>query len=467
MSPRASLAELLEMAELPDAVTAPRRLGSARSGSVRKTSLPSPTGPPLVRGPPAAYSGSKPQQPAAAGRSARIEPSSRGPTNVRTSAKLATVVTADSGKQTQDVQHSPRSQQPAVATPSPHRAADAPTRTQPNTRGPAIAQSSIVHVAAPTTPSREKFAPAGPVAHHASVDYAERELVTPPPILQSFRETHFASTVESSPKKLPGSRLRLMSVANKVSEETSQAQVPSNIADEVPGLSVASEASEKVAQPQMPISIAHESREAAASWELVPWKAPSSYEMVPVLPPEPVKKRQRRDVGALRGLDLQEVSLSMAAAENPADRADSRPRRRRIPPLEFWRNERVEYERLPGSDMPTIRAVVRNMATYGTDLLALENRPKQLAIEDGLPAPKAKRRRRVEDELEEREVATARAPKVEAKRGHLAHLAIEDWRSSPVAKGRRRDAVPAKEQKVPGRGAPRGRAKQHGRQPRR
>jgi hypothetical protein len=70
-----------------------------------------------------------------------------------------------------------------------------------------------------------------------------------------------------------------------------------------------------------------------------------------------------------RGTALMEVPVESLAAEanvqadSAADEPPRRyPRRTRMPTLEFWRNERVIYKRLPGSDVPSVSRVQLNCA---------------------------------------------------------------------------------------------------------
>ncbi|CAE8602270.1 unnamed protein product, partial [Polarella glacialis] len=92
--------------------------------------------------------------------------------------------------------------------------------------------------------------------------------------------------------------------------------------------------------------------------------------------------KPRRDCSGLRGLQLMEVPLAELSAvafgysqdaahadtprkaegSRPSElpRLSSRPRRHCLPPLETWRNERVVFERPPGSPTPQIRGVVLN-----------------------------------------------------------------------------------------------------------
>lgn len=106
---------------------------------------------------------------------------------------------------------------------------------------------------------------------------------------------------------------------------------------------------------------------------------------------KPGKKKERKNkyFEEVRGSDLVEI---------PADDFDlswaDRPKRRRIPTLEFWRGERVIYEKLPGSAGLTATAVVFNKAGDRERSLAIEDREARLAIKDKrrLPALKDKPR---------------------------------------------------------------------------
>eukprot|EP00929_Paragymnodinium_shiwhaense_P101174 TRINITY_DN64045_c0_g1_i1.p1 TRINITY_DN64045_c0_g1~~TRINITY_DN64045_c0_g1_i1.p1 ORF type:complete len:366 (+),score=83.37 TRINITY_DN64045_c0_g1_i1:91-1188(+) len=101
--------------------------------------------------------------------------------------------------------------------------------------------------------------------------------------------------------------------------------------------------------------------------ELGFWKGGDAIEQQPSTALVPVSaKRRRIDKQALCELQLQELLLSAVTSsavvvkhEQPTGR---RSQRVRLPVLESWRNERVEYERLPGSLLPTVRSVVLNMA---------------------------------------------------------------------------------------------------------
>lgn len=92
----------------------------------------------------------------------------------------------------------------------------------------------------------------------------------------------------------------------------------------------------------------------------------------------PAKKRGRRNsyFEEVRGTDLVEI---------PADDFDlswaDRPKRRRIPTLEFWRGEKVIYERKSGDGL-SAKAVVVNRAGERERLRAIEDRKAQLAIKD-------------------------------------------------------------------------------------
>eukprot|EP00933_Yihiella_yeosuensis_P044122 TRINITY_DN39219_c0_g1_i1.p1 TRINITY_DN39219_c0_g1~~TRINITY_DN39219_c0_g1_i1.p1 ORF type:complete len:285 (-),score=64.69 TRINITY_DN39219_c0_g1_i1:76-930(-) len=89
---------------------------------------------------------------------------------------------------------------------------------------------------------------------------------------------------------------------------------------------------------------------------------------ISTLDPLPIPKR--KDTSELRGLDLVEVPLLefSAAAGGTESQAEAfpgsrrRPKRNCLPPLEAWRNERIIYERPPGSPMPQAKKVVLNTA---------------------------------------------------------------------------------------------------------
>lgn len=61
------------------------------------------------------------------------------------------------------------------------------------------------------------------------------------------------------------------------------------------------------------------------------------------------------------------VEVPLAAFEDAGPSSGGRPKRRRMPPLEFWRNERIVYERLPGQECMGIRSVVLNRAERPAD----------------------------------------------------------------------------------------------------
>lgn len=136
-------------------------------------------------------------------------------------------------------------------------------------------------------------------------------------------------------------------------------------------------------------------------------------------PPRPAGPT-RRDAGR-RGLELFEVPVSLLAGgdEGPLALQDdghqplkkTRPTRNRMKPLEAWRNERILYERLPGSDTPSVRGAVLNVAgAPGDERPALvplqkqglaedsdgdydlENLPPLKALEDGVAVMNASRR---------------------------------------------------------------------------
>lgn len=71
-------------------------------------------------------------------------------------------------------------------------------------------------------------------------------------------------------------------------------------------------------------------------------------------------KRKPAGFDELRGLDLAQIAFESATPEKR-----QRPKRLCMAPLEAWRNERVTYERLPGSMTPSVRGVVFNVAGRG------------------------------------------------------------------------------------------------------
>lgn len=80
----------------------------------------------------------------------------------------------------------------------------------------------------------------------------------------------------------------------------------------------------------------------------------------------PMKRpRTARWMEEQRGTVLMEIPIEALQEPESAD-PDTHPRRFpkriRMPPLEFWRNERVVYERTPGTKTPSIKGVVLNFA---------------------------------------------------------------------------------------------------------
>lgn len=72
-----------------------------------------------------------------------------------------------------------------------------------------------------------------------------------------------------------------------------------------------------------------------------------------------VPRTQRKRKGAGTALPLQnKFSLIEVPVENVAGAPSTRTTRHRIRTLEFWRGEKYEWERLPGSALPTPRAVL-------------------------------------------------------------------------------------------------------------
>mmetsp|Transcript_104182 Transcript_104182/g.271279 ORF Transcript_104182/g.271279 Transcript_104182/m.271279 type:complete len:112 (-) Transcript_104182:90-425(-) len=56
------------------------------------------------------------------------------------------------------------------------------------------------------------------------------------------------------------------------------------------------------------------------------------------------------------------VSASSAASPGSAGVGRERPKRQCMRPLQVWRNERLIYERPPGSPLPQIRGILLNAA---------------------------------------------------------------------------------------------------------
>ena len=102
-------------------------------------------------------------------------------------------------------------------------------------------------------------------------------------------------------------------------------------------------------------------------------------DMKPLLSPARATGRRRRD----RDLALKEMPLedAPAASEEPEQRR--RPKRRCLAPLEAWRNERIMYERLPGSRAPSVAGVVLNLATR-QDGQASEEAIDDTVLEEGV-----------------------------------------------------------------------------------
>jgi len=165
----------------------------------------------------------------------------------------------------------------------------------------------------------------------------------------------------------------------------------------------------------------------ASATALVPFKASATALVNPnasgsiVTPGKRIGKKTNFD--DLRGTCLEVVSVdafSAPSASSSSAEGDSwhdRPKRRRIPTLEFWRGEHIVYERLPGSTGLSAKAVVLNTAGEKRERrvqkaiedreaqLALKDKRRHLAIKDKrrLPAlkdkPRSRRKRRcVEDD---------------------------------------------------------------------
>merc|ERR1719356_1484803 len=86
----------------------------------------------------------------------------------------------------------------------------------------------------------------------------------------------------------------------------------------------------------------------------------------------PLKKpRVAKWMKEMRGTALFEVSSSITQSTPNLDSEPPRryPRRStRIPPLEYWRNERLVYSRSSGSDAPSVSKVIYNCAPRSEDL---------------------------------------------------------------------------------------------------
>lgn len=126
---------------------------------------------------------------------------------------------------------------------------------------------------------------------------------------------------------------------------------------------------------------------------------------------KPLGKRSRKKSSSfeeLRGRDMVEVPIDFFGTGS-----GNRPKRIRIPVLEFWRGEEVIYQKLSGHHGLSVKAVLLNRCGKRWAQLAIEDREALLAIRDRealaiedkprLPALKDKprqqrKKRRVEDD---------------------------------------------------------------------
>lgn len=128
---------------------------------------------------------------------------------------------------------------------------------------------------------------------------------------------------------------------------------------------------------------------------------------------KPAKKKAKNSdyFEEIRGSQLEVVPI----VDLMPPTTGGRPKRLRIPPLEFWRGERVIYERAPGSDTVSVKGVVLNRAGGSRRQLAISDKEKLPALED-------KPRSRV-DRPSKRKLAIEdkrRLPALEDKRKPLA-----------------------------------------------
>mmetsp|Transcript_14125 Transcript_14125/g.26208 ORF Transcript_14125/g.26208 Transcript_14125/m.26208 type:complete len:509 (-) Transcript_14125:88-1614(-) len=89
---------------------------------------------------------------------------------------------------------------------------------------------------------------------------------------------------------------------------------------------------------------------------------------------QPLEAPARKSTVGLREICLAEIPASMIRTDdkekNASDEDDDAPRKRpqrtRMPPLDFWRNERVIYERKPGDIGFSVAGVVKNCAPHAS-----------------------------------------------------------------------------------------------------
>mmetsp|Transcript_118694 Transcript_118694/g.221864 ORF Transcript_118694/g.221864 Transcript_118694/m.221864 type:complete len:649 (-) Transcript_118694:71-2017(-) len=451
---RLSIEELLEMSELPPSLLAKRQASSGKKSSVQRVPLPAPVGLPKACGPTA------PRQATAGSQAASSQPARATPGPARSATTPASTARQPILTERPSSPRVPFSCQPAPVAPV------EPARSLPSGCGKDVdSQSSGSSRPALTTPRREKVAPdeslvtppPGPMMAHgvgATPTKVQLQSGGQKPTKTQHLDTSksHASAPEAQkaskarPAALESERQAARELQERIAdlEEQKQAAVEEEDFDEakrckeeIERLGAVSRAPsvKHIGTSRHPISgepivegiqpPAHcqqqqtkcatdPSTPEADSWELVPFQSPETDELAVMSTEKPAKRpsaKIRWDVQAIRGLELEKVPLAKIAKVSETS-ANGRPKRLRIPPIEFWRNERLEYERLPGSICPSVKAVVRNVATYGKPLLALEDRPEQLAIEDrqlalgdreaeASSSPEPKRRRRNSSNSEE------------------------------------------------------------------
>lgn len=509
---RLSIEELLEMSELPASLTAKRQPSSAKKASVQRVPLPAPVGVPKACGPTAPRQATAGHQPAS------------GLPTMASLGSPRSAATPGSASQQLDLASRPSALRVPASVRQP--ATVEPDRSLSSSTPSDVHDSSGVSQPDLTTPRRDKVASYEPVMGHVPAGRMESSEVTPPlaAMAQIFDPTpvkmqqqgsghkarkklhpetsksHASTPVRKAPKARPAALAMEQHTARDREERIADLEREKRQAVAQENYDKAQQCKEELdrlrsleqGQQQEAKSSADPSTPQAAAWELVPWTEPQSPEkdQLLVLSKEKSDKGsprpKRMDVAALRGLDLKEVPVAEIAAQTSETQANGRPRRLRFPPIEFWRNERIEYERLPGSFCPSVRAVVRNMATFGKNLLALGDRPEQLAIEDTHPKelaiedrrpeasafPVAKRRRRSSSQGEEVspqllmrgsarqepadlaiELGTLSSlPSVTKRRRHSSKRVARSPSPAPVAKRGRRSGACAEYGRVSSRG---------------
>mmetsp|Transcript_15084 Transcript_15084/g.23819 ORF Transcript_15084/g.23819 Transcript_15084/m.23819 type:complete len:403 (-) Transcript_15084:28-1236(-) len=118
-----------------------------------------------------------------------------------------------------------------------------------------------------------------------------------------------------------------------------------------------------------------------SEWAMVPYKRPAGgspprNRSGPQSPRTPALKNSFYE--SLRGTQLEEVVFTPTK-----ELEGGRPKRRRIPPVEFWRGEQVIYERLLGSNELTMTGVIYNTAGgVANHQLAILDRDRMPALKD-------------------------------------------------------------------------------------